>query len=192
MLSGLVMVKGAANTSLGPSAPVWVTTWWTGRNVTVCVTLNAPATETAVWTPHTSWQRNSVAVRHPSLASICVSSVASTCWQLVHQNGAMLLRGPGVKMTTRAYVIHWLPCQLQATDQALRIEMYIALSVMGTFIPTAQTYGNLELNVPTWCKVWPPTWQLLTYLVHSLLRRKRIRGLSISLLTKESKLTTAM
>lgn len=60
----------------------------------------------------------------------------------------MLVRGPGVKMTTRAYVIQWLPCQLQATDQALRIEMYIALSVMGTFIPTAQTYGNLELNVP--------------------------------------------
>jgi len=79
MLSGLVMVKGAANTNLGPNAPVWVTTWWTGRNVTVCVTLNAPATETVVWTPHTSWQRNSVAVWHPSLASICVSLVASTC-----------------------------------------------------------------------------------------------------------------
>jgi len=58
----------------------------------------------------------------------------------------MLVRGTGVKMTTRAYVIQWLPCQLQATDQALHIEMYIALSVMGTFIPTAQTYGNLELS----------------------------------------------
>lgn len=60
----------------------------------------------------------------------------------------MLVRGPGVKMTTRAYVIQLLPCQLQAIDQALRIETYIVLSVMGTFIPTAQTYGNLELNVP--------------------------------------------